>query len=49
MGFTPQQVRAMSMWQYLAAKEGYERANDPDAGKELTEGEADDLWAWLNA
>lgn len=47
MGYTPQQVNDMSMWQYLAAVEGYVRANDPDASKELSAQEADDLWQWL--
>lgn len=47
MGFTPQQVNAMSMWQFFAAMNGYVAANSPrDAGK-LTEAEADDLFDWI--
>lgn len=47
MGFTPQDVRRMSMWSFFAAREGYIRANDPDAGKELSEAEAEELWSWV--
>lgn len=37
MGFTPQQVNAMSLWQWAAAYEGYYEANaDPkDKGSVL--------------
>lgn len=37
----------MSMWQYLAALEGYQKANDPDADKALTSKEVDELWDWI--
>jgi hypothetical protein len=37
----------MSVWQFLAAVEGYRQAHDPDAGKELSSQEVDDLWDWL--
>lgn len=47
MGFTPQQVNAMSVWQFRAAFEGFIAANDPDAGKKLSEVEADDLFEWI--
>jgi hypothetical protein len=47
MGFSPQQVDRMSMWQFLAALNGYVKANS--GGKEaLTEAEKDDLWAWID-
>jgi len=49
MGFSPQQVDAMSVWQYMTAVEGYQRANDPEAGQELTVSEADDLWNWIQS
>ncbi len=46
MGFSPQQVRAMSVWQFSAAWEGFVAANSPeDHG--LSEKEADDLWSWI--
>jgi hypothetical protein len=48
MGFTPQQVNAMSMWQYLAVIEGYAAANSQDDGK-MSDKEADDLFAWTQA
>lgn len=47
MGFTPQQIDGMSMWQFMAAAEGFARANDPKVAERLTEGEKDDLAAWL--
>ena len=44
MGFSPQQVDAMSMWQFMAAVEGWARAHDPDAAGKLSASEKDDLW-----
>lgn len=47
MGYTPQQVRAMSMWQYMAALDGYIAANSPE-DKGMTVTEADDIWNFIN-
>ncbi len=48
MGFTPQQVNDMSMWQFNAALEGYVEANSADDGAgKLSEKEADELWEWM--
>jgi len=47
LGFTPQDVGKMSVWQFRAAVEGYRKAHDPDAGKGLSEAEADDLFDWI--
>lgn len=47
MGFSPQQARQMSIWQYVAAVEGFAAANDPDADKRLSETDADALFAWV--
>lgn len=38
----------MSVWQFMAAVDGYVEAHDPDAGKSLSDAEADDLWNWMN-
>ncbi|WP_186458327.1 hypothetical protein [Neorhizobium alkalisoli] len=46
MGFTPQDVRAMSMWQYFAALDGFQKANGAEEG--MTKAEEDDLWDWIN-
>lgn len=46
MGFTPQQVNDMSVWQYITALDGYAAANFPEQDG-LTTKEADDLWEWL--
>lgn len=32
MGFSPQQIAAMSLWQYYAASAGWKRANSPSPG-----------------
>jgi len=47
MGFTPQQVDAMSMWQFMAALDGYAKHHDPEAAKKLTAGEKEDLWVFV--
>lgn len=49
MGFTPQQVDAMSMWQFRAALNGYVEANSPKGGEKLSETEAADLFDWIDA
>jgi hypothetical protein len=46
MGFTPQQVNEMSMWQFMAAVDGYVEANTAD-DRSLTTKEIDELWDWL--
>lgn len=48
MGFTPQQVNAMSVWQFEAAVAGYIAANSASDGNKLSEGEADDLFDWIS-
>lgn len=47
MGFSPQQVRAMSMWQFMAALDGYIAANTPEDDG-LSVKEADDLFEWIS-
>lgn len=37
----------MSIWQFVAAMEGYAEAHDPEAQQGLSSQEADDLWNWL--
>ncbi|WP_165699873.1 hypothetical protein [Rhizobium sp. Leaf321] len=36
----------MSMWQYMAAIDGYVQANTADDGK-LSSSEVDDVWQWM--
>lgn len=48
LGFTPQQVNGMSMWQLLAAVEGYAKAKNGDNAK-MSDKEADDLFEWLKS
>lgn len=48
MGFSPQQVDAMSMWQFMAAAEGYVKANS-GGENELSSAEVDELWDWINS
>lgn len=47
MGFTPQQVNAMSMWQFTAAFNGYIEANTPEDKQKLSTEEAEDLLDWV--
>ncbi|WGG61947.1 hypothetical protein [Brucella intermedia] len=39
----------MSMWQYLAAVEGYIKSNTPDDGKGLSAAEVDELFDWIQS
>jgi len=47
MGFTPQEVDQMSVWKFLAAWEGYVKANSPEDNG-LSTSEVDELWDWIN-
>lgn len=47
IGFTPQQVNEMSVWQFFAALDGYIKANSGGDGAELTGEELEDLWDWI--
>ena len=47
MGWTATDVKEASLWEFTSAADGYARAHDPDAGKELSAAEADDLWQWM--
>lgn len=47
LGFTPQQVNEMTVFQLVAAVEGYADQNRPE-GK-LSDDEADNLWAFVQA
>lgn len=38
----------MSMWQFMAAVDGYAKAHTPDDEKGLSTKEKDELWDWLN-
>jgi len=51
MGFTPQQVGAMSLWEFFACADGYARANIPEAAKRSNDDEGDlsDLRAMVDA
>jgi hypothetical protein len=48
MGMSPQKVMGLSVFEYLAALDGFSEANDPEGDKKLSEGEKDELWDWLN-
>lgn len=47
MSFTPQQINEMSMWQFLAAVDGYVRAQGGE--DKMSSKEADELYAWLQS
>lgn len=48
IGYTPQQVNQMSMWQFMVAVEGYVKAHTSDDGK-LSADEVDDVWKWMQS
>ena len=47
MGFTPQQINDMTVWQYMAAVDGYVKANSSEGGDKLGADEIDELWEWV--
>ena len=47
MGFTPQEVGRMSVWQYMAALDGYIAANSAEDDKSLSSKERDELADWM--
>ncbi|ACL61338.1 gene transfer agent family protein [Methylobacterium nodulans] len=47
MGLPVADLRAMSLWQFAAYLDGFNRAQDPDAPEPMTEAEEDALWAWI--
>lgn len=49
MGFTPQQVGAMSFWQFMACADGWARANDPKAAKRSNDDDFSEVEALLEA
>lgn len=49
MGFTPQQIGAMSLWQFMACADGWARANSPEAAKRTNEDQSDAVKALFDA
>ncbi|MDQ0456046.1 hypothetical protein [Rhizobium paknamense] len=49
MGFSPQQVRAMSMFQFFAALHGWMTANVPEEENALSDREREELWAFVSS
>jgi hypothetical protein len=47
MGMSPHQVMSLSVFEYLAALDGFIEMNDPEGDKKLSETEKDDLFEWL--
>jgi hypothetical protein len=47
MGLSPQQIDAMSVWQYFALVDGWVKANDTGGGGKLSESEKDEIWEWM--
>jgi hypothetical protein len=48
MGFDPETIGRLSIWQYRMALDGYVKANTPDDGS-LTKAEEDQLWEMVEA
>lgn len=49
MGWTAEQVKATSMWEFWSAWHGFVRANSPAQPGKLTESQKDELWADIEA
>lgn len=49
MGFTPQQVGAMSLWQFMACADGWARANSSEAAKRSNDDMFEGVEALLDA
>ncbi len=47
MGFTPQEVNKMSMFQFMAVAEGYSSAHETPEPGAMSNAEQDDIWAWM--
>jgi hypothetical protein len=50
MGFTAREVDQMSMWEFRAAVDGWNRANgnaEDSSGGPLSEREKDEIWEWM--
>jgi len=41
MGFTPEQINAMSIWQYMACVDGYIEANSSEDSRGMAKSEYD--------
>ena len=48
MGFSPTEVNQMSVWQFMAAVEGYVKANTPKDNGKLSNAEKDELFDWIS-
>ena len=50
MGFSPREVGAMSLWQFLACADGWAKANQPEAANKSNDDEDfGDIEAMLDA
>lgn len=49
MGFTPQQVGDMSLWQFMACADGWARANSPEAAKRTNDDQSASVKAMFDA
>lgn len=47
MGFSPQQINQMSIWEFNALVDGWMKANDSSGGTTLSESEKDEIWEWM--
>lgn len=51
IGCTPEQVDRMSMWQFIAAVEGWIKANtsedEKSEGGMMAQKDADEIWEWM--
>lgn len=49
MGFSPSEVDKMSVWKFMAALEGFVKANTPKDNGKLSSAEKDELFDWISS
>lgn len=49
MGLSPQEVLGLSIFEYLAALDGFAQANDQEGDRTLSQSEKDDLWEYIKS
>ncbi|ACA20247.1 hypothetical protein M446_5967 [Methylobacterium sp. 4-46] len=49
LGLAVADLRAMSLWQFAAYLDGFNRAHGPDGPEPMSAAEEDRLWAWIRA
>lgn len=49
MGWTVDDVKRASMWEFMAALDGYIAHHSSEEDGKLSAGDVDDVWAWMQS